>query len=109
MGAELCLLLVVYFATVTVMIAFFVSKFIGCKCQALIFLYLSTSPYPDIERELTEKVFYDPKSAKYIKFPFGLSQCPEVDISIIVPAFNEARRRSYAITCENRFSSVNVG
>ncbi|VUZ45810.1 unnamed protein product [Hymenolepis diminuta] len=82
MGLELWLLLLVSFATVAVMIAFF----------ALIFLYLSTNPYPDIERELTERVFYDPKTAEYLKFPYGLSQRPEVELSIIVPAYNESQR-----------------
>ncbi|VDK31815.1 unnamed protein product [Taenia asiatica] len=82
MGVELWLLLLVSFATVAVMIAFFV----------LIFLYLSTNPYPDIERELTERVFYDPRKSEYEKFPFGLTHRPEVELSVIVPAYNEAQR-----------------
>ncbi|EUB63767.1 Dolichyl-phosphate beta-glucosyltransferase [Echinococcus granulosus] len=82
MGVELWLLLLVSFATVTVMIAFFV----------LIFLYLSTNPYPDIDRELTERVFYDPMNSEYVRFPFGLTHRPEVELSVIVPAYNEAQR-----------------
>nr|CUU97758.1 hypothetical transcript [Hymenolepis microstoma] len=45
-----------------------------------------------IERELTERIFYDPKTAEYLKFPYGLSQRPEVELSIIVPAYNESQR-----------------
>ncbi|KAL5112277.1 Dolichyl-phosphate beta-glucosyltransferase [Taenia crassiceps] len=76
MGVELWLLLLVSFATVA----------------ALIFLYLSTNPYPDIDRELTERIFYDPRKSEYEKFPFGLTHRPEVELSVIIPAYNEAQR-----------------
>ncbi|VEL07857.1 unnamed protein product [Protopolystoma xenopodis] len=45
-----------------------------------------------MERAPKEESFYDPNESKYIAFPFGLSERPQVDLSVIIPAYNESVR-----------------
>lgn len=82
MALELWLLSIVSFVTTFVILTFII----------LIFIYLSTDPYPNIERESTEDSFLDPRTSKYEKFPLGLTNRPSVELSVIIPAYNEELR-----------------
>ncbi|CAL8095881.1 unnamed protein product [Calicophoron daubneyi] len=58
----------------------------------LIFIYLSTDPYPNFHREQIEQSFLDPETSEYVKFPYGLMERPELELSVIIPAYNEVGR-----------------
>lgn len=52
----------------------------------------TTSPYPNLHRHESEKFFSDPKK-KNSKLPFpSISDPPSIDLSVIVPAYNEEER-----------------
>ncbi|KAF5397141.1 Dolichyl-phosphate beta-D-mannosyltransferase [Paragonimus heterotremus] len=82
MALELWLLSVVSTVTTIVIFTFIL----------LIFIYLSTDPYPNMQREPTEKCFLDPDTSEYIKFSTSLSDRSQLELSVIVPAFNEMDR-----------------
>lgn len=63
--------------------------------QLLIVMYLTTDPYPNLSRSSTEECFYDPDKSEYIKLKFGLTERPEKELSVIIPAYNEVERRRY--------------
>ncbi|VDP93695.1 unnamed protein product [Echinostoma caproni] len=82
MALELWLLSIVSVVTTFVIITFVL----------LIFIYLSTDPYPNTQREPIEECYLDPHTSEYIKLPFGLTERPEKQLSVIIPAFNETER-----------------
>ncbi|THD23907.1 Dolichyl-phosphate beta-D-mannosyltransferase [Fasciola hepatica] len=82
MALELWLLSVVSVITTVVIVTFIL----------LIFIYLTTDPYPNKQREPVEECYLDPHTSEYIKLPFGLTERPEKQLSIIIPAYNEAER-----------------
>ncbi|TPP58126.1 Dolichyl-phosphate beta-glucosyltransferase [Fasciola gigantica] len=82
MALELWLLSVVSVTTTVVIVTFIL----------LIFIYLTTDPYPNKQREAVEECYLDPHTSEYIKLPFGLTERPEKQLSIIIPAYNEAER-----------------
>ncbi|XP_017068501.2 dolichyl-phosphate beta-glucosyltransferase [Drosophila eugracilis] len=50
-----------------------------------------TKPYPNIKRHKDEETFLDPNSIKTFTFP-SLEDTPSVELSVIVPAYNEEQR-----------------
>lgn len=54
-------------------------------------LLYKTKPYPTITRHKDEKCYLDPKTVKTIEFP-SLDDSPTLDLSVIVPAYNEEKR-----------------
>jgi hypothetical protein len=52
------------------------------------------SPYPQIYQTENEKYFYDPISEKKLKFSSCLAS-PSVDLSVIVPSYNEEKRCNF--------------
>lgn len=50
-----------------------------------------TNPYPHVKRYKEEKSYYDPKTKTNVIFP-QISDPPSVDLSVIVPAYNEELR-----------------
>ncbi|KAF7255670.1 hypothetical protein EG68_07335 [Paragonimus skrjabini miyazakii] len=82
MALELWLLSVVSTVTTIVIFTFIL----------LIFIYLSTDPYPNVQREPTEKCFLDPDTSEYINFSTSLTDRSQLELSVIVPAFNEMDR-----------------
>ncbi|PVD34871.1 hypothetical protein C0Q70_06150 [Pomacea canaliculata] len=58
---------------------------------ALIILYATTDPSPDLHRCEDEQFFFDPKKGVKVEFP-SISDPPSLDLSVIVPAYNEEKR-----------------
>ncbi|EDW04060.1 dolichyl-phosphate beta-glucosyltransferase [Drosophila grimshawi] len=58
--------------------------------MVLVLLY-KTKPYPIITRHKDEKFYLDPKTIKTIEFP-SLDEPPTLELSVIVPAYNEEQR-----------------
>lgn len=54
-------------------------------------IYMQCPPKPNLSRSEQEKAFLDPKQGKSIPFP-SLTDPPSVDLSVIVPAYNEEER-----------------
>lgn len=54
-------------------------------------LYLTTQPYPKVWRDEKEKIFYNYQKKRYQDFP-SLYDDWSVNLSIIVPAYNEEER-----------------
>ncbi|KAM8717165.1 hypothetical protein ACLKA7_003949 [Drosophila subpalustris] len=54
-------------------------------------LLYKTKPYPNIIRHKDEKFYLDPKSIKTVEFP-SLDDSPTLELSVIVPAYNEEKR-----------------
>ncbi|XP_017029491.1 dolichyl-phosphate beta-glucosyltransferase [Drosophila kikkawai] len=50
-----------------------------------------TKPYPNIKRHKDEETFLDPRSIKTVAFP-SLEESPSLELSVIVPAYNEELR-----------------
>ncbi|VDP47023.1 unnamed protein product [Schistosoma margrebowiei] len=63
--------------------------------QLLIVMYLTTDPYPNLSRSSTEECFYDPDKSEYIKLKFGLTERPEKELSVIIPAYNEDSNKKF--------------
>jgi dolichyl-phosphate beta-glucosyltransferase len=56
---------------------------------------MTTNPQPDLHRHESEKFFTDPKKpGSRIQFP-SISDPPSVDLSVVVPAYNEEERCKY--------------
>lgn len=49
-----------------------------------------TSPYPVIEK-IKEETYNDPKTKKKLKFP-SIEEAHDVNLSVVVPAYNEEER-----------------
>ncbi|CAH8843124.1 unnamed protein product [Trichobilharzia szidati] len=58
----------------------------------LIVMYLTTDPYPNLTRTSEEEYFFDPESSECFKLPYGLTERPEKELSVIIPAYNEVER-----------------
>lgn len=58
---------------------------------ALGLIYMQCPPKPNLSRSDQEKVFLDPKEGKTTAFS-SLTDPPSIDLSIIVPAYNEEER-----------------
>ncbi|OON13645.1 glycosyltransferase, group 2 family protein, partial [Opisthorchis viverrini] len=91
MAPELWLLSLVAVVTTFVIITFIVSV-CPFTVKLLIFIYLSTDPYPNMRRDHVEECFLEPSTSEYIKLPVGLTERPKLELSIIVPAYNETSR-----------------
>eukprot|EP00099_Drosophila_melanogaster_P018183 NP_609202.1 wollknaeuel [Drosophila melanogaster] len=57
---------------------------------AALVLY-KTKPYPNIKRHKDEETFLDPHTIKTVTFP-SLEDSPSLELSVIVPAYNEEQR-----------------
>jgi len=63
-----------------------------CLCVlALSLIHMQCPPKPDLSRSEGEKTFLDTKTGTSLPFP-SLSDPPGIDLSIIVPAYNEEER-----------------
>lgn len=63
-----------------------------CSVVGIVILKMTTNPYPDLHRHESEKFFTDPKKPpRSIQFP-SISDPPSIDLSVIVPAYNEEER-----------------
>lgn len=69
------------FAVLILFLAFF----------AIGLIYMQCPPKPNLSRSDQEKFFLDPKKGISLPFP-GLTDPPSVDLSVIVPAYNEEER-----------------
>jgi len=63
--------------------------FLGILALGLI--YMQCPPKPNLSRSDQEKVFCDPKKKTEIPFP-SLTDPPSIDLSVVVPAYNEEER-----------------
>ncbi|CAH8503186.1 unnamed protein product [Schistosoma rodhaini] len=88
MSLELWLLSLISIITTLVIVTFIL----------LIVMYLTTDPYPNLSRSSTEECFYDPDKCEYIKLKFGLTERPEKELSVIIPAYNEVERLPTMLT-----------
>lgn len=82
-----------YFSTTSDSIA----KYCYRLFQLAIVLRFVTDPYPIVERFKDEENFEDPLTKKKKKFP-GLKEDCSVNLSVVVPAYNEQERRKYLCT-----------
>ncbi|XP_059170536.1 dolichyl-phosphate beta-glucosyltransferase-like [Physella acuta] len=57
----------------------------------LLYTYMTAKPYPNLGRHDSEKFYYDPKSKSKRLFP-DYASSPTVELSVIVPAYNEEKR-----------------
>ena len=65
--------------------------------KVIMVIKATTSPYPDLHRHESEKFFTDPKK-KDSKLPFpNMSDPPSIDLSVIVPAYNEEERCEFEV------------
>lgn len=62
--------------------------------QFLIITYVVTKPYPIVERYEEEETYQDHKTKTKVKFP-TIRDPYEVNLSVVVPAYNEERRCEY--------------
>ncbi|KAH8409556.1 hypothetical protein KR222_008406, partial [Zaprionus bogoriensis] len=65
-----------------------------CVCfhlQTVFVLLYRTKPYPTITRHKDEKCYLDPQSIRTVEFP-SLDDPPTLELSVIVPAYNEEQR-----------------
>lgn len=56
-----------------------------------VILYIITEPYPVVDRDKEEETYHDPISNSKMKFP-SIDEVHTVDLSIVVPAYNEEKR-----------------
>ena len=82
------------------------STFLLVLLQLCGFLLMVGKPYPVLVRHDEEKYFEDSKTK--IKCPFpSLTDMPTVSLSVIVPAYNEERRRMFFfLYCCNRLEEM---
>ncbi|VDQ17178.1 unnamed protein product [Trichobilharzia regenti] len=66
-------------------------------------MYLTTDPYPNLSRTSEEEYFFDPESSECFKLPYGLTERPEKELSVIIPAYNEVERRESNYVNETDF------
>ena len=57
-------------------------------------IYITTKPYPIVERLEEEEYYNDPKTKNKVKFP-SIQDPHSVHLSVIVPAYNEEERRKF--------------
>ncbi|XP_017097778.2 dolichyl-phosphate beta-glucosyltransferase [Drosophila bipectinata] len=77
-----CLLQICFYLLSTVAVAAFL---------VIAVLLYKTKPYPNIQRHKDEDTFLDPHTIKTIAFP-SLDDSPTLELSVIVPAYNEEKR-----------------
>ncbi|XP_026747509.1 dolichyl-phosphate beta-glucosyltransferase [Trichoplusia ni] len=56
-----------------------------------ILIFMTSTPYPVVERFKEETTYNDPKSKSKLKFP-NIDEVHSVHLSVIVPAYNEEKR-----------------
>ncbi len=61
--------------------------------QGLLFVYMTSHP-PRLERDESEKFFLDPSNGKRHAFP-SVHEPASVQLSVIVPSYNEEQRREH--------------
>ena len=54
-------------------------------------LFVSSEAYPNLSRYDSEKVYLNPEKGEKLEFP-SIHDPPSVDLSVIVPAYNEEER-----------------
>ncbi|XP_046369430.1 dolichyl-phosphate beta-glucosyltransferase-like [Haliotis rufescens] len=59
----------------------------------LVIIYVTSVAYPDLGRYESEKFFHDPKRKAESEFP-SIHDPPSVDLTVVVPAYNEEERLS---------------
>ncbi|XP_071087179.1 dolichyl-phosphate beta-glucosyltransferase-like [Haliotis cracherodii] len=59
----------------------------------LVIIYVTSVAYPDLGRYESEKFFHDPKRKTESEFP-SIHDPPSVDLTVVVPAYNEEERLS---------------
>ena len=57
-------------------------------------MYSTTNSQPNLEKHEKEKTFRDPKTNKGVAFP-SIYDAPSIDLSLVVPAYNESERCMY--------------
>jgi len=67
-----------------------------CLLQLVVYMYC-TSSEPNLSYHDSEKYYFDPTVATKVPFP-SLSEEASVDLTIIVPAYNE-EKRCMLLTC----------
>lgn len=60
-------------------------------------LKFSTTPFPDITRNKNEKFFKNSATAEFEEFP-SIDDEPSVELSVVIPAFDEEQRRKTFFT-----------
>ena len=72
----------------------------SARCfQICIVLKLVSEPYATIKQSEDEKYFVDPNQGNArFKFPSILSE-PSITLSVVVPSYNEEKRRKILIVC----------
>lgn len=65
---------------------------------------MTAKPYPNLGRHDSEKFYYDPKSKSKRLFP-DYASSPTVELSVIVPAYNEEKRRKFVFIFNSRFEN----
>ncbi|XP_067626255.1 dolichyl-phosphate beta-glucosyltransferase [Eurosta solidaginis] len=74
-----------------VVLATGVSVVAGCLIVLYVVQKAITKPFPVIKRRKEEQHFLDPIAIKNVDFP-TIENAPSVDLSVIVPAYNEEQR-----------------
>lgn len=69
------------------------------------FLRLTTKREPDLQRAESEKSFMDPGTEKRHPFP-SITSPPSVDMTLVVPAYNEQNRCKHSFAWPNQKCSI---
>jgi len=77
--------------TIEGLILFLIAAAIIAISLFLLYTFLTAKPYPALTRHDSEKFYFDPSSKVKRKFP-DYSETPTVNLSVIVPAYNEEER-----------------
>ncbi|CAB3228774.1 unnamed protein product [Arctia plantaginis] len=73
------------------LISYGIAAAITCLLLVSITLYVITKPYPIVEQFEEETTYSDPKAKKKLKFP-SINETECLNLSVIVPAYNEEER-----------------
>ena len=61
--------------------------------QVVIFIYITSETYAKVSRYEEEYFFYDPVSKEKVRFS-SIDEESSVQLSVVVPAYNEEQRRN---------------